>query len=903
MSYILPYIHIFAAFIYITLAVYVLQRDHHSTKNRLATFLFSLFALWSITESFATNPFTSKSNALIMEQIGSICWLSFISVYFWFTLVFTEQKKKYLKLPIVLSLFIIPIVLFFAELNGLLLINHTKQTYGYLGEWSNSVWSKIYFSYILIFSMFAFFLLIKFAIHTKNRSKKKAVYIIFASSVATVLIGVSNNILLRSLGFVEIPPLGNVFTMILLCAFAYSVTHFNALDITPTAAANKIVSTMAEMLILTDVYQVIVSVNKSVTDYTGYSKDEIIGKPITNFLNDSNMENLLELVLNESIAAKERRTEIKCKNGSLIPIQFTASSVKRTGLACIARDIRGIIQTEELLKKDKSLLEDKMRLQSRELQTTSKGLIHEIEERSRVEKMLQQTEKRLHEIFNNAPDAYYLTNSKSEILDSNSTSYELFNISKEEAFHKKVWDLQIFSKDDLLKILHLFNKSSEVHQTIPEVVSAQIDDKNKLDLELRITPLTVSNENLFLFIFRNITEQKKIEKEKAVIEEQFHRSQKMEAIGQLAGGVAHDFNNLLGAISGYAEMLKKKYAKDDEKMKKYLNTILSASERAADLTAQLLAFARKGKFQIAPVSVHELINEVTTLLEHTIDKRISIIKDFSAEKDKILCDKTQFHNALINIAVNARDAMPEGGELTFATKLAQIDNQFIEKNNFNMPLGEYLRISISDSGIGMEKELMDKIFEPFFTTKDPGKGTGLGLASVYGTVKSHNGAITVDSALNFGTTFHIFMPITENALLEHEKEAYEPAQGHGKILIVDDEEVLRDVVSDMLSSLGYSVLTCADGVEAIELYKKQHSEIGLVLLDIIMPRMDGYNCFRELKKINPNTAVIVTSGFTRDKTASKMIEDGAVSFIQKPFNMSNLAREIAHAFKTRSITN
>ncbi len=903
MSYILPYIHISAAFIYITLAFYVLKRDHLSTKNRLAATLFSLFSLWSITESFATNPFTIQSSALLMEQIGSICWLSFLSVYFWFILVFTEQNKKYTTTPVILSLFIIPVVLFFAELNGLLLVNHSKQNYGYLGEWSNSVWSKLYFSYILIFSLFSFFLLVRFSIQTTNKTKKKAVYIIFISSLATVLIGFSNNILFRSIGIVNIPPLGNVFTMILLCAFAYSVTHFNALDITPTAAANKIVAAMAEMLILTDAYQAIVSINKSVTDYTGYTKEELIGKPISMLFNDNSMENLLDLVLNESIAAKERRTEIKCKNNSYIPVHFTASSVKKTGLACIARDIRGIIQTEELLKKDKSLLEDKMRLQSRELQTTSKGLIHEIEERSKIEKMLQQTEKRLHEIFNNAPDAYYLTNNKSEILDSNSTSTELFGISKENSLNRKVWELKIFNNDDLLKISHLFNKSSREQQTLPELVSAQVDEKIKLELELRITPITVGQESLYLFIFRNITEQKKIEKEKAVIEEQFHRSQKMEAIGQLAGGVAHDFNNLLGAISGYAEMLKKKYAGDDEKMKKYLNTILSASERAADLTAQLLAFARKGKFQIAPVSVHELINEVTSLLEHTIDKRISFIKDFSAEKDKILCDKTQFHNALINIAVNARDAMPEGGELTFATKVTEIDNDFIEKNKFNMPLGEYLRISISDSGIGMDKDLINKIFEPFFTTKDPGKGTGLGLASVYGTVKSHNGAITVSSALNIGTTFHIYMPITDNKLLDNEKESYEPAEGHGKILVVDDEEVLRDVVSDMLASLGYSVITCSDGVEAVELYKKQHSDISLVLLDIIMPRLDGYNCFKELKKINPDTAVIVTSGFTRDKTASKMIEDGAISFIQKPFNMSNLAREIAHAFKTRSMSN
>jgi PAS domain S-box-containing protein len=391
-----------------------------------------------------------------------------------------------------------------------------------------------------------------------------------------------------------------------------------------------------------------------------------------------------------------------------------------------------------------------------------------------------------------------------------------------------------------------------------------------------------------IITFVDITEQKKMQ-------ERLRQSEKMDAIGQLAGGVAHDFNNQLSGILGYADLLLNRL--EDPTLRRYAENIISASRHAAELTSQLLAFGRKGKNLNAPVDIHQVIGEAVSILERSIDKRIRIVQNLCPRPVVINGDPTQIYNALLNLGINARDAMPEGGELTYATERIQLDSAFIQKNQYDLETGDYVCISVTDTGIGMSKETQQKVFEPFFTTKKAGQGTGLGLSSVYGTVHNHGGAIRVYSEMGQGTTFKIYLAMFEAELSSDGQTPEAAGSGVGRILMVDDEPVLREVGADMLCSLGYQVETCRDGQEAVDYYTEHWRQIDLVILDMVMPRLDGRGAFAAMRKINPNIRAILSSGYSINEKAQSILDDGVMAFVGKPFSRRQLAEVVERVLR------
>jgi signal transduction histidine kinase/CheY-like chemotaxis protein len=387
-------------------------------------------------------------------------------------------------------------------------------------------------------------------------------------------------------------------------------------------------------------------------------------------------------------------------------------------------------------------------------------------------------------------------------------------------------------------------------------------------------------------------------KEREQMQSQLMQAQKMQAIGLLAGGVAHDFNNMLGAVLGFAELIQMKFANDNPALKKYTDSILATARRMSDLASELLAFARKGKYDVVILDIHQVIDDVIQLLEHTLDKRITITKRLMADPACIMGDATQLHNALLNLAVNARDAMPDGGALTFATATAELDDAFIDAQTLKITPGTYLKLSVSDTGTGMDEQTRARIFEPFFTTKEIGRGTGIGLASVLGAVENHGGCITVGTTPGAGTIFSIYLPAVQPA---HEDRAApaenaEPVKGSGTILVIDDEEGIQAMAEEMLTELGYHVRICKDGKEGIAYYHQHWHEINLVIIDIIMPAIGGFACFKGLKEINPSVKAIVASGFSVDGEARRILKEGALGFIQKPYEMRRMSHVIRDAF-------
>lgn len=370
------------------------------------------------------------------------------------------------------------------------------------------------------------------------------------------------------------------------------------------------------------------------------------------------------------------------------------------------------------------------------------------------------------------------------------------------------------------------------------------------------------------------------------MQERIQKMQKMDAIGQLAGGIAHDFNNQLAGIMGFSDLLLRQL--DEPKLRKFAASILKSAKRSSDLTKKLLAFARKGKYQRRPVNIHDVISETVAILSHTIDKRIEIEQRLTAKQTIVNGDPSQLQNALLNMGLNARDAMPEGGTLTFETSIRKSKKPFITYSG-SLTEGTYLQIAVKDTGTGMSEEVKAHLFEPFYTTKEVGKGTGMGLAAVYGTVHNHGGGIDLTSSPENGTTFSLIFPIVKGDSAEDKDELQQtPSTGPLNIMIVEDEPIIRELLEELLKDEGHHIVSAVNGREAVEMYRKLCKEIDVVILDFIMPEMNGRDCFNELREIRSDVRVLLASGFSIDSETRSMFEEGIFGFIQKPFDKHSL---------------
>jgi signal transduction histidine kinase/ActR/RegA family two-component response regulator len=384
---------------------------------------------------------------------------------------------------------------------------------------------------------------------------------------------------------------------------------------------------------------------------------------------------------------------------------------------------------------------------------------------------------------------------------------------------------------------------------------------------------------------RDITEHKKLE-------QQLLQAQKMEAVGQLAGGVAHDFNNILSAIIGYGYLLKEKMDADDP-LRADVEQILESANRAAEVTRNLLAFSRKQIMNVRPVNVKEIITKTEKLLSRLIGEDIEINTVLNDMDIICMADSGQIQQVLLNLATNARDAMPKGGHLTISTEIRQLDDSFMRTYGYGKA-GEYALITVSDNGTGMTQEEMEKIFEPFFTTKETGKGTGLGLAMAYGIIKQHDGYIVVQSKLGEGTTFKIYLPtvkLKEEVLVDDAAESFQP-MGTETILVAEDDEALRRLSEIVLTQSGYKVISARDGVEAISKFIDNKESIQLAILDMVMPKKSGKEVYDVIREIRSDIKVLFSSGYTADRLDKALLQTENVNLISKPVSPRNLLRRV-----------
>ncbi|MFB3885195.1 MAG: response regulator [Thermodesulfobacteriota bacterium] len=472
------------------------------------------------------------------------------------------------------------------------------------------------------------------------------------------------------------------------------------------------------------------------------------------------------------------------------------------------------------------------------------------------------------------------TTPQGRIIYANPAAISLINIPEDKLLGQTLTSLlpekDRQSIDDLLTSL-----AGQPHPTIRDF-PLMIDHKEIL---LSLSPIADEKGKTVIAILSDVSERKRMEA-------QLLQAQKMEAIGTLAGGIAHDFNNLLMVIQGNVSLMLLEIASSHPHYQ-MLKNIETKVQSGSKLTSQLLGYARKGRYEVNPILLNSLVEETSEAFGRT-RKEIVIHRDLAEDLLLTDADQGQIEQVLMNLMVNAADAMPYGGDLFLRTANTRHEEM---RSRFYVPKpGRYVMLSVSDTGIGMDAKTLEHIFEPFFTTKELGKGTGLGLASVYGIVKGHDGYIDVESRPGQGTNFKIYLPTSDKKPTEKTGGADEIVKGTGTILLVDDEDSVLDIGQRFLKFMNYEVLTARSGGEAIETYQKYYTSVDLVILDMVMPKMGGGEVFDRLKKINPEVKVLLSTGYSINDEAARILEKGC-SFIQKPFDMKQLSQAIHEILK------
>lgn len=523
-----------------------------------------------------------------------------------------------------------------------------------------------------------------------------------------------------------------------------------------------------------------------------------------------------------------------------------------------------------------------------QLLATEEMLRVQIDEYQAAQKLLNESNVSLQTLFDVSPLSIVISTYPDGIIrEINRTFSDVFGYQSDSVIGKTGVDLGLWGDtSERNRFLSVMLNQQEVSGFGTEIKTFHGQVRNVL---LYSNVMDFRNEKCLLIVFLDVTEQK-------LMEDQIRQTQKMDVIGQLAGGVAHDFNNMLTAILGSAELLER-HVRESQAALQLLGNIQRAASRSADLTGQLLAFSRKGQKNAVHIRIDATIKEVISLLERTIDKKITLKTRLVAQNSCVTGDPTLLQNALLNLGVNARDAMPDGGEITFTTSNVELDAEYCAASPFTITPGPYVEISVSDTGVGMSKEVIARVFEPFFTTKDVGKGTGLGLAAVYGTITDHHGCITIFSEPGVGTVFKLYLPLSWEKKID-DATCDEVIRGSGGVLLVDDEEILRNVGRAILEDLGYRVFLAEDGIQALQVYTQEMKSISLVILDMLMPRMGGKETLMRLKQNNPDVRVLISSGFHQEGTAEELEKLGAIGFLQKPYLRQNLCKTVAEAISS-----
>ncbi|MBC8246916.1 MAG: response regulator [Deltaproteobacteria bacterium] len=559
------------------------------------------------------------------------------------------------------------------------------------------------------------------------------------------------------------------------------------------------------------------------------------------------------------------------------------------------------------MKKDELELrkraEEALQLQSddvRELsQQEMQHLIHELrvhqielemqnEELRRIQEALEEARDRYSDLYDFAPIGYFTISKKGMVLEANLRGVTMLGVERGSLIDSPFSRMVSTETQEAF----YFHRNKLFETKTMQTCALKLIKKDGTEFHAQLESIVVQDaEGDFSRIrtaVSDITERMRAEEEKIKFEAKSKQVQKMEALGTLAGGVSHDFNNLLMVIQGNVDLmlLDKDSSHPDYKR---LESTEQQVKKCAILTNQLLGFARGGKYEVTPANLNDILEKTANLFGRT-RKEIVIHPKYHKNIWPVEVDQGQIEQILLNLFINAWHAMPTGGDIYIQTENVRLDKNHIRP--YTIEPGKYVKMSITDTGVGMDKATQQRIFEPFFTTKELGSGTGLGLASVYGIIKNHGGSIEVISEKGEGTSFTIYLPASEKGFVKEKEIPEEILRGTETVLIADDEGVVIDIGQQLLKKMGYKVLTARSGKQTVEIYTKNKNEIDIVILDMIMPGMGGGETFDRLKVIKPDIKVLLSSGYSINSRAAEILKRGCNGFIQKPFNIKELSKKL-----------
>jgi hypothetical protein len=635
--------------------------------------------------------------------------------------------------------------------------------------------------------------------------------------------------------------------------------------------SSNLLETLPDAIVAVDHHGTIVQVNSQAQELFGYDRDELIGQKVEILVPESyrpehhhHREKFAETPKTRRMGANldlyGRR-----RDGSEFPVEVSLSPVVTEKGAIVLSAIRDI--------SDRKRIAEELRRANEELHR-------------RTAEQLGEYRSRLASIIDSSEDAIIGKNLDGTITSWNKGAERIYGYTPEEAIGKHISFLTPGDRaDEIPEILRKIARGESVEHH--ESVRVTKDGRN-LNVSISVSPLRDARGDIVgaSAIARDITAQKRAES-------QLHQAQKMEAIGRLAGGVAHDFNNILAIINACAEFLRDQ-VDTATKTSRYVENIRKATERGSSLTRQLLTFSRSSSIQPTLLDLNERLKDVSKLLRPLMGDDVEILIVSKSPAAIVEADPGQFDQIVVNLAVNARDAMPRGGKLILETRSEQFDEGFAEQHQ-NMSAGKYVLLAVSDTGSGMDEATVSRIFEPFFTTKEAGKGTGLGLATVYGIVKQSGGHIMVYSEPDHGTTFKIYLPSADHKIglgSTAEVETVSPRRHGTTILLVEDDETMRGLTRQLLEEHGYTVLDADDGKSALEVVESHPGPIDLLLTDVVMRRMSGPELVERLSVSHPTLKVVYMSGYTGELIAEREVLKRGITLLEKPFTRTALLNTI-----------
>ena len=637
-------------------------------------------------------------------------------------------------------------------------------------------------------------------------------------------------------------------------AFNFMLTNLK--DAEERSRYKELLENVDDAVYILDAKGRILDANVAAYSQVGYPPEAFFNLDLADILPEKDAKSIVQQLNNETPVDQERKLTLETfhikKDGSRTPVEIHSGPIVYRGKQVILNVARDISQRIEM------------------------------------EKALRESEERYRSVVENSNDGIMILDDDLNILFANKKLSRILGYSRREMRGSNF--TKYLTEKSRVPAAQLINKKENTDRTISES-DYEIVGKNNENKWVRFGVNLFqdsSGQERTVVQVQDITDQLRIQREKKELETQLIHAQKMEALGTLAGGVAHDFNNLLMGIESRVSIMRLQWGPDNPYYK-HVMAIEDIVMSAANLTKQLLGLARKGKYQIRPTNLNSLIDSSSRMFRRT-SKTIKIHASCQKKLWPVEVDQGQIEQVLLNLYVNAWHAMPDGGDLSIQTENVKLGPDFCKVHD--VAEGDYVKVSVTDTGVGMDQATLARIFEPFFTTKEVGKGTGLGLASAYGIIKNHKGIIQVHSTKGKGSTFNIFLPASDAKFIKDKKDQIELVKGNGSILIVDDEEESLLAGELMLKELGYEVIAARSGKEALEIYRENMARLALVTLDMIMPEMSGKDTYAQLKQINPAVKVLLISGYSSNQQVKEIMGLGCSAFLQKPYDIFHLSQKI-----------